>query len=322
MKQEEQRKIIDALKKHNEVNQEKDELLKDNPEMKDKEALDEAYRKVADTNELEIDEIKQYDELGSIIEEYIIESQLGLDDKNKQKLWGKITKKCQELGIDEQKRDHMIQEEKKMLEEDNEIVDLSMPEESELELFALDEMELTPDDELDNLLTAEESELEENLSNFFDANVNDLEEKIEINQQENEEQPISKYNAVFTNPILTGADENDLKQEDYTMEIDENKGLWNRIKNAFLKVKNVIQQKLNINKNKKLKGQELLDTAEKNTPSTDNKIGNTNSWELSQFGTTAEEVQVNTQKAINNSPKNISNKNSNIEIVSDQEINI
>lgn len=105
-------------------------------------------------------------------------------------------------------------------------------------------------------------ETAEDLSDLLDAPIDDVEPKKEV-----PEQPILADKKVFINPILTGADENDLKQEDYTMEIEEKNGLWNRIKKGISKIKDFISEKIGLTQNKQLKGQAYLDTAENNTKS-------------------------------------------------------
>lgn len=151
------------------------------------------------------------------------------------------------------------------IKEDAEFLELfneNEPEEDLSNLFTEDELKL------DDLFAIEENETEEDLAYLFDAEIDDLEKIPEIDEKVNNEQPISENDQVFTNPILIGADENDLKQEDYTIEVEEKESLWNKIKSGFSKIKDSILKKLNFNQNKQLNGQAYLDTAENNIRST------------------------------------------------------
>ena len=119
-------------------------------------------------------------------------------------------------------------------------------------------------------------ETAEDLSDLLDAPIDDVEPKKEVS-----EQPILADKKVFVNPILTGADENDLKQEDYTMEIEEKDSLWNRIRNGISKIKDFISEKIGLTQNKKLKGQAYLNSAEKNIKSANNSNQTENEFDVS-----------------------------------------
>lgn len=149
--------------------------------------------------------------------------------------------------------------------------------ESEQSTNELEENE--SNDDLSDLFATDENELDNDLSDLLDPNINEAEEDLSdlftaedipaIEENPNNEQPTNADKPAFVNPILNNVKEDDLKQEDYIVQIDEKEGLWSKLKNGFSKMKNAIIKKLGLNKVKFLNRQRYLDTAENNTKTTD-----------------------------------------------------
>lgn len=184
-------------------------------------------------------------------------------------------------------------------------------------------------DVLSNLFTTSENELDDNLSDLFDTGIDESEEDLsdlftaenlpEIEENLDDAQPTSQDKPAFVNPILTNIKESDLKQEDYTIEIDQNESLWEKLKNGFSKLRNAIVEKLGLNKVKLLNRQKYLNNAENNTK-TDVSVENS----FNNYIVVSDEVKNNTVIAGQQTNlKNKSVKRSNeIEINEGESINM
>lgn len=249
----------------------KDEILKENSDLDD-EQIDTllentAVEQYARENEQVVEEIKQTNsmiiELENIEIEIIKRNQGLLECNNateRQELENEInvlknTKKeiFDELSLTDMERKKFSENIQK--ESQNSRLNESIKANSELEqnedlsnLFTADKNSLE-DDALSDLFTADENSLgEDALSDLFTADETP-DKKIDEKQSILE----TKQIGVGINSILTGADPNDLKQEDYTIEIEEKENLWDKIKNRFVKIKDTIMKKLNLNNSKQLK---------------------------------------------------------------------
>ncbi len=237
-----------------------------------------------------LDEIAKLEELSESIK-----TNLGLTDNEIIKINQNIEDTHDELDKDENLLNLLNIDEIK-LEKDT---DLSTS-------FNTDTNELEEDLDLSDLFNADTNEVEENLdlSDLFNADVNEVEEGLELSGTE---QTVN-YNKITE----------DLKQEDYTMEVDDKKSLWDRIKNRFSAIKNTILEKLNLNRKNTLKGQEYLDTAENNTRSSNEYAEIKNTFDQSLI--VSEEDQEKYRKEYEASKNTSQKSSSNIKIHSDQSI--
>ncbi len=140
------------------------------------------------------------------------------------------------------KTNQNIEDTRDNLEKDENLSNLFNIDEIELEedtdlsnSFNIDTDEFEEDLDLSDSLNVDTNELEEdsNLSNLFNADVNELEEDLDLSDLFDVD-----VNEVEENLELSGTEQTvnyseiteDLKQEDYTMEVDDKKSLWDRIK--------------------------------------------------------------------------------------------
>lgn len=270
------------------------EEVQNDPKLKNE--LEEVQKKIIEERVNE-DTKKEFDFSDEGFEKYQKE-QKGIQELLEKRQNGEITQEQFEKEINEKYPDKAeeIELKRKEDEEEKEVNNKKNEKSTENEADLSDDEELMEEDEeLASLFGMDELEednelVQEDIQEKTQEEIqDDIKEKIEKEpedlQESDNDQIASEQNTVdvITDDSLNMEDFASIvenaelpKKEDYTMEVDENKGLWNKIKNRFSKMKNAIVKRFGSNKNKGLKGQELIDTAENNTPSRDDEIVSNN----------------------------------------------